>query len=309
MNWRRLTLRVDAQDVEAANALLSSAAKARTSIDDDVTDDVDSTDAAASHGAVDLHGRPARSSVSVYVPENLARSAIRRVAAALAVARRQGLLRTARRSSAVVRDADWATGWKRFYKPSKLADHLYVVPSWRDDFAPPRGARSIRLDPGMAFGTGQHATTRGALALMLPYVRAGSAMIDVGCGSGILGLAAAQRGADVFACDVDQIAVAATRANFRANGLRAAAIRRGAGVPGEFPRAPLIVANITADILAPLGRAFAAKLTRGGALVTSGVTKRGRALVLGSFASAGLRLVEERRSGEWLTHAHVKDGR
>ena len=132
-------------------------------------------------------------------------------------------------------------------------------------------------------------------------------MLDIGCGSGILGIAAAQRGAKVYACDVDPIAVAATRENFHANGLRASAVTRAAGVPRGFPRAPLIAANITADVLAPLGRAFASRLTPGGALVTSGVTRRGRALVLNAFADAGLRLVEERRSGEWLSHVHVKD--
>jgi ribosomal protein L11 methyltransferase len=291
MNWRRLTLSVEAPDVEAASALLSTATGASVSI---------------YNGAVDLHGRPLRSIVSVYVPENRSRAMSRRVTLSLASARRQGLLRSARRSSAKLRDEDWATGWKRFYKPSKLADGLYVVPSWRTDFQPPRGARTIQLDPGMAFGTGQHATTRTALRLLLDHVQTGKPMLDIGCGSGVLGLAAAQRGAKVYACDIDPIATAATRENFRANGLRAAAVKRASGVPADFPRAPLIVANITADALSPLARAFASKLTRGGTLVTSGVTARGRAAVLKAFSSAGLRLTDERKSGEWLSHVHLR---
>jgi ribosomal protein L11 methyltransferase len=291
MNWRRLTLSVDAPDVEAASALLSTSSGANVSI---------------YNGAVDLHGRPPRSMISVYVPESRAQAVARRVTVSLASARRQGLLRSARRSSATVRDEDWASGWKRFYKPSKLADGLYVVPSWRKDFRPPRGARTIQLDPGMAFGTGQHATTRTALLLLLDHVKAGKAMLDIGCGSGVLGLAAAQRGAKVYACDIDPIATAATRENFRTNGLRAAAVKRASGVPSGFPRAPLIVANITADALVPLAKAFASKLSLGGALVTSGVTSRGRAAVLKAFSAAGLRLTEERKSGEWLSHVHVR---
>jgi ribosomal protein L11 methyltransferase len=215
-------------------------------------------------------------------------------------------LRSARRSSAKVCDEDWATGWKRYYKPSKLADGLYVVPSWRKDFLAPRGARTIQLDPGMAFGTGQHATTRTALRLLLSHVRTGKPMLDIGCGSGLLGLAAAQLGAKVYASDIDPIATAATRENFRANGLRSAAVKRASGVPPEFPRAPLIVANITAEALAPLARAFASKLTQDGVLVTSGVTDRGRTAVLKAFSAAGLRMTEERKTGEWLTHAHVR---
>jgi ribosomal protein L11 methyltransferase len=283
MKWRRLTLRVDACDVEAASALLATATGAQVSVENDAL-------------------------VSAYVPQSRAASATRALSSALGRARRQGLLRLARRSSAIVRDEDWATSWKRFYRPSKLADGLYVVPSWHSGFRPPRGARTIQLDPGMAFGTGQHATTKMALQLLLPRVRASQPMLDIGCGSGILGMAAAQRGAKVFACDVDPIAVSAARDNFRVNGLRAAAVRRATGVPDSFPRAPLIAANITADVLAPLAVAFAKNLTREGAIVTSGVTKRGRTLMLNAFSDAKLRLVDERKSGEWLSFVHTKEG-
>ena len=281
MKWRRLTLRVGAADVEAAAALLATATGAGIAIDD-------------------------KSAVSAYVPLARAARASALLGAALARARRMGLLASARRSSATVRDEDWATSWKRYYRPSKLADGLYVVPPWRRDFCAPRGTQVIELDPGMAFGTGQHPTTKMALQLLLPHACAGKPMLDIGCGSGILGLAAAQRGARVYASDVDPIAVSATRENFRKNRMRAAAVKRAAGVPAAFPRAQLVAANITADVLTALAPALSRALVRGGILVTSGVTKRGRAPMLSALRAAGLRVLDERRSGEWIAHAHVK---
>ncbi|HKV54898.1 MAG TPA: 50S ribosomal protein L11 methyltransferase, partial [Candidatus Binataceae bacterium] len=142
--------------------------------------------------------------------------------------------------------------------------------------------------------------------LLLPFVARGRKVIDVGCGSGILGIAAGLRGAKVYACDMDPVAVAAARANFRANGVRSVSLRRYAGVPSAFGRASVVAANITADVLVRLARPLALSVAKGGTLVTSGVNKRGRADVLAAFACEGLRLVAERRAGEWFAFAHRK---
>lgn len=288
MSLRRLSIRVNPQDVEIAAALLGAASGVPVSTYESAV-------------------RPSRPIVSAYVTSAAATAAGRALDRALTRARAQGLLRSSRRSIATVRSEDWAASWKRFYRPSKIAHACYVVPSWRKEFRAPRGAAVVKLDPGMAFGTGQHATTKLALQLLLPYVQRGKPVIDVGCGSGILGIAAAQRGARVYACDSDSLAVEATRRNFTRNGVRSCVVKKWQGVPKAFPRSPAIVANITADVLAGLSRVLAAKLERGGSLITSGVTKRGRAEVLTSFADAGLRLIAERRSGEWLAHVHRRD--
>ena len=298
MKWRRLTLRVDASEAGAAEALLSTATGLQTAVVQDLRD----TGQRRSNGRF---SRPA-ALVSVYVPGSRARKTHAAFRTALQRARREGLLRSARASSATVRDADWATAWKRFYRPLRVAGKLYVVPSWRMDFHAPRGARIIMLDPGMAFGTGQHATTKMALQLLLDRVRAGEPMLDIGCGSGILSVAAAQCGAKVYASDVDPIAVKATRANLRSNGVRAAAVTCAVDVPLAFPRSPLIVANITAGTLTALAPSLARRLRAGGALVTSGVTERGRSAVLRAFRDAGLARREERSSGEWLAFVHVR---
>lgn len=286
MRWRRLTLRVGALDVEPVSALLAHATNARVSIEPDRN----------------------RSCITAYVPADRSRAIEGALHLAIDRARRRRDIGSVRLTTAFVRDEDWATSWKRFYKPSRLAPGLYVAPTWEKNFRAPRGARTIVLDPGMAFGTGQHPTTKLTLRLMLPLARSGAPMLDIGCGSGILAIAAAQRGAKAYASDIDPIAVDATKANFRANGLRPSSACKAAGVPVAFPRAPLITANMTADVLASLARPLARSLTDGGSLVTSGVTRRGRKGVLDAFKHAGLRLVDERRSGEWLAFLHTRPG-
>lgn len=298
MRWRRLALTVGARDVEAAGALLAAATGARTSVEQAFRrDETEETDAA---------GRPDSHHITAYVPVRSARAAERSLKASLARARRLRLVSRVLRSSATVDDADWATGWKRHFRPHKVAPRTYVVPSWERRFSPPRGSRAIVLDPGMAFGTGLHPTTKLALALALPRIGAGAVVFDVGCGSGILAIAAAQRGARVYACDVDPIAVAATRKNFKANGLRAARVARASGIPPSFGRASLVIANITADVLAPLAPRFRAALEPGGSLVTSGVTRRGKRTLLKAFERAGLRRREERTRGEWFAFVHER---
>ena len=297
MKWRRLSLRVGASDVEPASALLGGATGAQTSVEE-----------LASRGGFESDAglRPSHFRIDAYVTGARARRAETTLRSALSRARRMRLIKGAQFSAATVRDEDWATAWKRYYRPQRIAAGVYVVPSWRRDFKPPRGARSITLDPGMAFGTGQHATTKLALELLLARVAPGESVIDVGCGSGILGIAAAQRGARIYACDVDPIAVKATRENFRANRLGVAAVRRAPGIPKTFPPAAIIVANITADVLTALAPTLASKLKLGGTLVTSGVTRRGRRALLAALDRNGLQLVDVRRRGEWFAFAHMK---
>ncbi len=217
-----------------------------------------------------------------------------------------GVLAYAHLSSAPLREEDWATSWKRFFPPFRAAYRFYIVPSWRPDYRPPKGTRAIVLDPGMAFGTGRHPTSRLALELLLPRVERARPLLDIGCGSGILGLAAALEGARVYASDQDSLAVEAARQNFKHNRLRAASISEASGLPVNFPSAPVIVANISADVLVALAKRFYARLRRRGVLIASGVTRRSRSEVLSTFAKVGLLCEEERRSGEWLAFVHRK---
>lgn len=290
--WRRYSILVRPSDVEPASALLSRATDSAVVVEEPGED--------AAHDGDLLR-------VSAFVHSANRKPVAQLVKAAFSRSRRDGLLQGARLSAAAtVRDEDWAESWKRFYRPFSIAPRLWVAPSWESDFRAPRGSRTLWMDPGMAFGTGQHPTTALALRMILPLAKPGRKVIDIGCGSGILGIAAGLNGAKVYACDIDPVAVAAARDNFRANGLRAASLRRVAGVPPAFGRAPLVMANITADVLARLASSLATCLAKGGTLVTSGVTKLGRAAVLAAFAAHCLRMCAERRSGEWFAFAHRK---
>ena len=290
-DWRRFSLSVRASDIEAASAVLHEATGARVSVEEAGEDAPPSS----------------RAKVSAYVPADasagIARAVTRVVREALAAALLHDVIVDV---PVAMRDEDWAESWKQFYKPFRIAPGWYVAPSWEKAFVAPGRARTLRLDPGMAFGTGQHPTTRAALQFVLDHVRPRAAMLDIGCGSGILGIAAAMCGARVFACDVDPIAVTAARENFKANGVRAAGIRRSDGPPATFPKAALVTANITADALVKLAPALAESLKRNGVLISAGIHRAGRKGVLAAFAAHGLRRVSERRAGEWSAFVHKK---
>lgn len=287
MKWRRLSLRVDGAYEPQAAALLESVSGALPW--------------AVSSGS----GRTGPATISICVPAARADAIERGLRARLRSVRQRGILGDRFAFSAAdVADEEWATSWKRFFKPQEMAPGWWVVPSWEDVTALPARARAVRIDPGMAFGTGQHPTTQLALQLIVPLVKPRRPMLDIGCGSGILGIIAAMRGARVYGSDMDPIATASARANFRRNGVRAASICTAHGVPAAFPRAPLIAANITADALAPLAERFAESLTPDGRLVTSGVVRGRRDTMLRAFERAGLRVAIERRSGEWYAFVH-----
>ncbi len=244
--------------------------------------------------------------ITVWIPHAQANAARARIRARLRAAHKGRFICTTRLDEALVNDETWASSWKKFYKPFAIAPNLFIAPTWERQFRAPRKATVLWLDPGMAFGTGQHPTTRLALALALRRVRPGCVVLDIGCGSGIIAAAAAQRGARVYASDMDSLAVRATRANFAHNKLCAKAIVRSRGVPASFPSADLIVANITARVLARLAPALARKLKRYGVLVTSGVVASGKNLISQAFARAKLECIERQSEAEWFAFVHAK---
>lgn len=282
--WRRLTLEVPSRDAEVASALLGA-----------VTGE---------HVAIQQREGARAVAASAYARARRAPRILRELRARLRELQRDGMLRGASVVHAPVRDENWQESWKRYFRPFRVAAGMYIVPSWELGFQAERGAQTLLLDPGMAFGTGRHATTRLALRSMLPLVARGAVVIDAGCGSGILGIAAALRGASVYAFDEDPLALTASRVNFKRNGVRAARIARADWIPSKFPRADLIVANITGETLEDLAPNLAAHLKSGGRLVTSGITARNRLATLFALARAGLVFVEERRSGEWFAYVH-----
>lgn len=205
-----------------------------------------------------------------------------------------------------VEDEDWADAWKAYYRPLRLGRRLHIVPLWED---PPLRQDDvvIRLNPGMAFGTGTHPTTALCLALleeaMDGAVEPIGRVIDWGTGSGILAIAAAKLGAsDVLAIDVDPVAVTAAADNARANGALAPegpvrVVRADAVPPGE---ADLVLANIMADVIIRGAAAAAGGLRVGGRLIASGIVAARRSDVLAALERCGFAVRRERRDGEWI---------
>lgn len=200
-----------------------------------------------------------------------------------------------------VAEEDWATAWKAHYVPQRIG-RVVVVPSWAEERIGP-GEVTVRLDPGMAFGTGLHPTTRGCLAMLQELRPMPAAVLDVGCGSGILALAALRLGAErALGLDTDPLAVEASLANAAANGLAARlAVRRGSLPDRAEARYGVVLANLVAAILVQLAARLAAHLAPEGVLLASGIIEPREAEVTAALREAGLIAVERRAEGEWVS--------
>ncbi|MDA1330520.1 MAG: 50S ribosomal protein L11 methyltransferase [Chloroflexi bacterium] len=204
----------------------------------------------------------------------------------------------------IIEDSNWMEAWKAHYRPLKVGAGLLVLPAWAD--VETGGRIPIRIDPGMAFGTGVHPTTQLSLALLEKEVRAGASVLDVGCGSGILSIAAAKLGAGkVVGVDIDAKAIENALHNAKLNEVD---IRLEAGSLDELrngafgiQQADVVVANILATILMRLlAEGLADLVVAGGRLILSGILDEQRAEMLAALEGAQLRMVEERQMGDWL---------
>lgn len=189
--------------------------------------------------------------------------------------------------------ADYENEWKKYYNPIKTKN-ITIVPTWIE-YNPGKDEKIMRLDPGMAFGTGSHATTRMCLELMDVE---GKDVIDVGCGSGILGIAAKICGAkSVYMCDIDAQAVAFATKNAELNNV-VATIEKADLLEGE-QQADFIFANITADILMRFSKSLGKHLRENGTIVLSGIIDTRLDEVIQCYESSGYQIVERMAIDDW----------
>ncbi|GIV67235.1 50S ribosomal protein L11 methyltransferase [Caldilinea sp.] len=208
-------------------------------------------------------------------------------------------------------EEDWAHAWKRFYKPLRVGGRILLKPSWESVEAAPEDI-VIELDPGMAFGTGLHPSTRLCIAALEEHVRPGDAVLDLGTGSGVLAIAAYKLGAaSVLATDIDPIAVNVARENALRNGVPLDAtpgvtVQAGSVPEGMANRFDVIVANILAEVLVKLFDGeysyppLAEPLKPGGALILAGIIEERAEMVVEAARRHGCTLIDRKQEGDWV---------
>lgn len=210
--------------------------------------------------------------------------------------------------SEVVDDESWKDKWKAYFKPTRITDRIVVKPSW-EDYDAKAGELVIEIDPGMAFGTGTHETTRLCMALLqMALLERGvldgansPVVMDVGCGSGILSIGAALLGCrDVLGIEIDPDAVRVAEENVAKNGLQEQIrIRQGDLTEGVDAKADIIVANLMADLVMKLAAPAAAHMNPGGVFISSGILVEKKDMVLGAISAAGFEVTQIVTDGEW----------
>ena len=204
-------------------------------------------------------------------------------------------------------DADWENNWKQFYKPMEIGERLLVVPEWEETNI--EGRVKLLLNPGLTFGTGSHATTRLCLKALDKYVAGGEKVTDLGCGSGILSIAALLLGADsAFACDIDEKAVDVAYENAALNGIGkdrytvcAGNVLTDGNIFRQAAESDLVLANIVADVIIGLAPHVRGLLKPNGTFICSGIIDDRAAEVAAVLRDNGWTILEENSSEGWFS--------
>jgi len=302
--WLELAIEVDPEAVEAVSEILSRVAGGGVSVEQPFATEQEGL------AAVPIEGAPA--TIRAYLP------AIDRLAANEAIAETRtrlghltafGLRPIGELRVSAVHEEDWAEAWKEHFPVMRLGRRIVIKPTWRE-YDPAADDVVVALDPGMAFGTGLHPTTRLCLVGLERWSEAGlvtgASVIDVGCGSGILAVAAGLLGArELRGVDTDAIAVEATRQNAARNGVTITAST--GSLPVDGGPFDLVLANLVASLLVALAPDLAAAMRpgdgtpgSGGRLLASGIFVDREPEVVEAFESAGLRIVGRDHETDWV---------
>lgn len=213
-------------------------------------------------------------------------------------------------------DIDWVNNWKKYFHQFYI-DDILVIPSWEKVKAEDEGKMVIHIDPGTAFGTGMHETTQLCIRALKKYVTPESLVLDVGCGSGILGMLALKFGAKYsVGTDLDPCAVTATHENMAENGIAKDRyeVMIGNIIDGReiqdrvgYEKYDIVLANILADVLVPLTPVIVHQMKAGAVYITSGIIDNKEETVVEAVKAAGLEVLEVNYQGEWVSVAARKN--
>ena len=197
-------------------------------------------------------------------------------------------------------DEDWANNWKKYYKPLEIGEKLAIVPEWEAYDNDKRIV--IKINPGMAFGTGTHESTYMCLELLERYVKKDDEIFDIGCGSGILAIAALKLGAKrALAVDIDDKCIDASHENADLNSLEDKMdIKKGNLLDVVKGRADLIVSNIIAEIIVDEIKNLKNHMDKGGIFITSGIIKERRQMVIDALEESGFEIIDELEKNNWV---------
>ncbi len=217
-------------------------------------------------------------------------------------------------TSVRLREYDWAHSWQKYYRPLAIGKKLYIVPEWERDTAEiPEGCTTLLMNPGLTFGTGSHASTQLCLEGVEEYVIPGRPVLDLGCGSGILAIASLRLGAShATGVDIDPKAVDVAYENAALNGIGkdrcrflAGNVIADRGLVEELAQvqAPLVLANIVADVIIPLAPVVPALLAEGGTFLCSGIIDKRGDEVAAALERSGLKVIQRFEKNGWIALA------
>jgi len=297
--WQELTITVSREAEEAVSNILIDLGSQGVAIDDSA----DYLGEAGPFGEVLPQVKQLNTvAITAYYPETVNLEMIRQeVKERLTQLRDFGLeIGETQLTTQQLAEEDWADNWKKYFEPARITHDLTIVPSWTD-YEAGSSEKVIKLDPGMAFGTGTHPTTKMSLFALEQVLRSGEIVLDVGTGSGVLSIASSLLGAkEIFAYDLDDVAVRVAQENIALNaGTENIHVAAGDLLKGVDIEADVIVANILADILVNLTDDAYRLLKDEGYLIMSGIISEKWNLVRESAEVAGFFLETHMIQGEW----------
>lgn len=200
-----------------------------------------------------------------------------------------------------IEDEDWANNWKKYFHTQKVSDKIVIKPSW-EEYTPSDEELIVDLDPGMAFGTGSHETTRMCIQMMEKYIKDGDNLADIGSGSGVLAMVGALLGAGkVIAIDNDEMAVEVSKENIEKNGLSdKIEVKSGDMAKSVDEELDVIVANIIAEVIIILSRDVKRILKKNGYFISSGIIDEKSEEVLEEIKKNGFEIIEKKQEGLWV---------